>query len=226
MKTQARSILKIIEEQVSKWEMTKKEREKEKGRKPVIALSRQPGSGGLVLAKKLAEQIGLDLFDHELIEQVAQSSHMSTSIVETLDEKRRYTLEDWITATVQERHLLPDEYLRHLMKVVGTIGQHGGAVIVGRGAWLILPREQCLCVRVIAPFEDRVANIAKRLGVSLEEAKKQVVNAESNQHAFIRKYFHADLSDTLHFDLVVNTLKLSIDDAAEAVKAVLGQRGK
>jgi hypothetical protein len=112
-------------------------------RKPAISLvtvSREPGSGGKLIAQGIAERLDFDLFHQEVIHEMAQSAKVSTRVVESLDEKGLSMLEDWISAVVHRRHLWPDEYLQHLLKVVSTIGEHGRAVLVGRGANFILPK--------------------------------------------------------------------------------------
>lgn len=221
MKT-SRSMEKIIEEQVNKWELARQADEPKAATRPVVSVSRQPGAGGLALARQLAAKLSLDLFDREIIQQVAHSAKRSATVVETLDERGRWFVEDWIKATVSERHLSPDDYLRHLMRVVGTIGRHGGAVIVGRGASFILPRSECFGVRVIAPLEHRVTSVAREFGVAQDEARRRVIATESNRRAFVRKYFNEDISDPANYDLVINTFKVSIEDAAAVVRGFLG----
>jgi cytidylate kinase len=103
------------------------------------------------------------------------------------------------------------------MKVVCTIAEHGRAVIVGRGANFILPPEKRFSVRVVAPLDVRIQNIARRFGVSAEEAKRRVIRRESRRSAFIRQSFNADISDPIHYDLTITTGKLSIESAVEAV---------
>ena len=97
-----------------------------------------------------------------------------------------------------ERYLWPDQFIRHLMKVIGTIGRHGSAVIVGRGANFVLPADACLRLRVIAPYEKRVANLARRYQIAEDEARKQVLKTDADRRSFSRKYFYADISDSLH----------------------------
>lgn len=99
----------------------------------VITVSRESGSGGTLVAARLARELGFDPFHREVIQEMAESANISTRIVETLDERGLSVLEDSIAAITRDRHLWPDEFLKHLMKVVGTIGKHGRAVIVGRG---------------------------------------------------------------------------------------------
>ncbi|MBA7644196.1 Cytidylate kinase [subsurface metagenome] len=214
---------KIIDEQVKKWEIMRAQKTGKEEGLPVITVSREPGSGGLVVAERIAKQLGLDLFHGEIIQEIAESADTSARILETLDEKGLSVLDDWISTLVNRRHLWPDQYLKHLMKVIGTIGEHGRAVIVGRGASFILPREVRFRVRIVAPLEIRVKNVAHKFDVPSEEARRRVLRADSDRRAFVRKYFHADITDPVNYDLVINTGTLSIDAAVEAIKGGLGR---
>ena len=223
MKTKTRSVLKIIEEQAKKWQIMKAKDKKAAVVFPVITISREPGSGGRIVATVLAEKLGLDLFHQEIINEMAESAQVSSRILETLDEKGLSVLEEWITSLVDKRHLWPDQYLRHLMKVIGTIGKHGSAVIVGRGANFVLPPEGRIRVRIVAPLDVRVENVSSNFGVSAEDAKRRIIRTESERRAFIRKYFNADITDPINYDLVLNTGTLSIEAAANAIKNALEQ---
>ena len=215
---------KIIDEQVKRWEVMRAQKIEKEESLPVITVSREPGSGGRIAAKKIAEQLGLDLFHGEIIQEIAESADTSARILETLDEKGLSVLDDWISTLVNRRHLWPDQYLKHLMRVIGTIGKHGQAVIVGRGANFILPREAGFRVRIVAPLDTRVQNVAREFGVSSEEARRRVLRTESERRAFVRKYFNADITDPVNYDLVINTGTLSIDAAVEAITGGLGGR--
>jgi len=223
MKAKTRSIEQIIEEQVRRWQIIPAEKKKEEKEISVITISREAGSGGNILAKKLSEQLEYDLFYQEFIHDMAKSARVSVRLLETLDEKGVSVLEEWISSLVDKRHLWPDRYLQHLMKIIGTIGKHGRAVIVGRGANFVLPYDKRLSVRVIAPLETRIKNVSKAYDVTVEDAKTRVLTTESNRKAFIKKYFNDDIRDPLNYDLIINTETLSIDDAANAVKGALSQ---
>lgn len=226
MKTKTRSIHQIIEEQIQKWQLLKKEKKKETLKISVITISREPGSGGNVLAKLLAEKLDFDLFYQEVVHKIAESVRVSARILETLDEKGVSVLEDWISSLVHKQYLWPDQYLQHLMKVIGTIEKHGQAVIVGRGANFILPPDKRLSVRLVAPLETRVKNVAKDFNVGTEEARRRVIRADSDRRAFIRKYFNSDIENPLNYDMVLNTGTLSIGTAMEAIKRAMDQKAK
>jgi cytidylate kinase len=111
--------------------------------------------------------------------------------------------------------------MQHLMKVVGTIGKHGHAVIVGRGANFILPPEKRFSVRIVAPQTWRIKNVSRNFDISQEDAKRRVMRTESDRRAFIRKYFNADIADPTNYDLIINTATLNVDDAAEVISTAL-----
>jgi cytidylate kinase len=223
MKAKARSIEQIIEEQVRKWQITRTEEKKKDERISVITISREAGSGGNILAKRLSDQLEFDLFSQEFIHNMAESASVSVRLLETLDEKGASVLEEWISSIVDKRHLWPDQYLQHLMKIIGTIGKHGRAVIVGRGANFVLPPEKRLSVRVIAPLETRLRNASQKFSVSVDEARSRVLKTESDRKAFIKKYFNDDIRHPLNYDLIINTRMLSIDDAVNSVSGALSQ---
>jgi hypothetical protein len=131
-------------------------------------------------------------------------------------------IKNWIASLVHVRHLWPDQYLQHLMKVIGIIGKHGGAVVVGRGANYILPPENRFRVRVVAPLEVRIDHVARNFDASRDEARKRVIRTESDRRAFIRKYFNADISEPTQYDLVINTDNISIETAAKTVGSAIG----
>lgn len=154
---------------------------------------------------------------------MAKSAKASTRLLATLDEKALSVLQDWISTLVNRSHLWPDQYLKHLMNVIGSIGKHGCAVMVGRGANFILPPDGRFRVRIVAPLETRVQNVAREFGVTLDEAKRRVLRTDSDRRAFVRKYFHADITAPVNYDLVINTGTVSIDAAVEAIRGALGR---
>jgi cytidylate kinase len=223
MEPQNLSIEQFVTDQINKWKLRRqtKEEQLEKFSFRVITICTQPGSGGRTISRMLHEQISYDLFDKDIIQKISKSANMSTQVINTLEKERLTGVEDFISSLVKERYFYPGDYLRHLMKVLGTIARHGRAVIVGRGANFILPQEQRLSIYVTAPLETRVKNVAYEYKTTLEEARKRVVTRESRRRAFVRESFHADISDPLNYDLIINTDQLSLDAAVKAIIATI-----
>jgi cytidylate kinase len=212
----------LIEEQIHKWQIEQGKKYKNPLR-PVITLSRLPGAYGGQIAKKLSEDLNIDLFDQEIVEKISQNAHISKRIVETLDDQDRSIFDEWIAA-LGEDHMWSYEYLQQLTSVIAAIGAHGYAVIVGRGAGFMLPKTVCLRVLITAPLEKRVRNIMKLFSVSEAEARRNVMKVESERRAFIRQYFHADLTDPANYDVVINTENIDVDAATATVRELFNAR--
>lgn len=217
-----KTVTQIIEQQVHRWLIANREKPEEISGISVVTVSGEPGSGGRIVASRLAEKLGIDIFHKEIINEIAKSADVSAKLLETLDEQGLSTLDDWISSLVFDRHLWPDEYMQHLMKVIGAIGGHGRAVIVGRGANFILPSDKRFAVRIVAPQPWRIENVARQFDISKQDAKRRVMRTESERRAFIRKYFNADVADPTNYDIVINTATLRVENAVNVISAALG----
>ena len=207
----------LVEKQLGKWRLAMTERIKEKVKPgPVITLSRESGCGGTKIAQGIGKELGFDLMGGKIIQMIAESVEMSEKVICSLDEKEITKRDDWLTSLFETRHLWPDQYLHHLTKVIGTIGRHGNAVILGRGANFILPQKNTFRVRIIAAFDLRVKNATR---TTEDEAKRYLIKTDSDREAFIRKYFNADVKDPAYYDMVLNMRVISIDGAVKAIIA-------
>jgi cytidylate kinase len=205
------SIETFIKDQIGKWKT------QTQTHVPVITISSQPGSGGRIIAKGLSKRLLIDLFDRDIVKEIAESAHISGAVIETMEKERLTGIKDFISSLVDDRYLWPGVYLDHLMKVVAAIASHGNAVIVGRGANFLIPPEDHISIRVVAPLDVRVNNVAKTFGVTRDEAKRRVIHRENRRAAFIRQSFNADVADPNNYDLVINTRRGDMDAAAGAV---------
>lgn len=224
MKAQTRSIEALVDEQLKKWQLQTTERKIEKKKPgPVITISREPGSGGSEIARRLAKDLNMDLIGAQIIQKIAESADISTRIIQSLDEREVTRRDIWLESLFEKRHLWHDEYLFHLTKVIGTMGRQGNFIIVGRGAQYILPPEETFRLRFIAPMEFKIANVMRDFGSSHDDAKKYIIKTESDRLAYLRKHFNADWTDPSHYDMVINTGKLGIDVTVETIKAAFSQ---
>ena len=216
--TAPRSIDQIIEEQVRRWELSHRGAAGACRREPVITISRLSGCCARSVAEGFAQRLGFDVFHKEILHRVAESAHLSEAILKTVDEKTVSAVEEWVRSLFTERYLSGD-YFHHLCKVLMAIAEHGHAVIIGRGASLIIPPTCCLRVLLVAPVEERIRVVAQRDGLSREEAKSRVTRTDSERRAYIRQHFHADMLDPVHYDLVVNTAGLGREGSMAAIEA-------
>jgi hypothetical protein len=215
----SRSVEALVEEQVRRWRLLRERQETVETRR-VVTVTGQHGARGDELSRRVAADLGFDLFDREIIHLVAESAHLSDQVVAALDGKKREMLADWLAGFASRNYLSSAEYRYHLAHVIGAIAQQGGAVILGRGAHLLLQNE-ALRVLAIAPIEDRVRTVMAAEGLSDRAARRRIAEVESDRRAFILMHYHEEFADPSAFDIVVNTASLGLDGSSAAIRAAL-----
>jgi cytidylate kinase len=117
-----------------------------------------------------------------------------------------------------DTHLVSQaEYVRGLGRIVLLAAQHESTIFVGRGAQFILPRDQGLTVRLIAPLEQRIASIMDCEHCNRSHAKRYITDTDRGRHDFVRRYFHHDIADPHLYDLVINLARVEPEEAVELI---------
>ena len=188
---------------------------------PCVLFSRECGSRGAEIAHLVGERLQWQVFDSEIVEQIARRARVRTPLVESVDEHVRSHWRRSLHPFRERAGIKPETYLYHLHEVMLTLGHHGDVVIVGRGAQFVLPAACALRVRVVAPLSFRVARIVSARQWTMEAATEFVQKCESSRVDFIENVFHQDTTSPLNYDLVLNSGALNLGAAADIVLAAL-----
>jgi cytidylate kinase len=186
-----------------------------------IALSREVGARGTSVARVVGERLGWHVYDHELVELIAQEMRLRTSLLESVDERHVSWLEECLENFTSLPSVSESSYVRHLLETVLSLGAHGECVIVGRGTALVLPPATTLRVRLVAPLEDRIAFIRRQRGLSHEEAARYVEQVDRQRTHFTRDHFQKDPADAVNYDLIVNSGRFTVEECADVIIAGL-----
>lgn len=222
------SVGKLVERQIQTWKQAGGEKAAEEPKEkmgPYVTLSRDFGCGALEVAAALARNLRWQVYDKEIVDQIAEEAHVLNSVVESVDEKTRIWLDDYISRLWNREHLAPARYVEHLAHVVTTLAKHGKAILVGRGANYLLPAEAGVRVRLTASKEWREANLMESRGISEAEARRTVLEEDLNRLDFVRDHFHKDIQDPNHYDLVINVQGFRVEDVAAMIHRALIAKG-
>jgi hypothetical protein len=189
-----------------------------------ITISREFASGGSEIAKILGDQLGWQVYDKAILDYMSENMKVQKSILESVDEDASAWMRDWVTNLFVDPPLSHTAYCRNLIKVLLVIARHKKAIIVGRAAGLVLPRDKGLSVRIIAPLELRVQRYAREKGIPLVEAKKEVEKHDQGQRSFAKSFIHEKIDDPKYYDIICNTEKLTPTAVAKLIGRTLDQR--
>jgi cytidylate kinase len=203
---QPREVGAIIEEQVQGFEL-KPERATGSSQPiwPVVAISREFGTHGVLLGYRVAERLGFSFWDREIVTKIAHDLNTDEATVDRLDERTRGRIEELLGARIFNQQATSKSYIDRLRLIVGSICERGGAVIVGHGAQFLVEPRHALRVRLVAPFDFRVRGVMERMHVSLENATRGVRAGDRTRAEFIRTHFAQEAANPEHYDLVINT---------------------
>jgi cytidylate kinase len=204
----------------------------------VITISRQFGTGEVEFTNKLVDALGYPLFDEELIQQVAEELEVHTGVVRALDERLEPSAIQGALARIaggRWRRQLPTqrteggvrpEIVRTAVRsVVWEIGRRSDAIIVGRGAGVILgDLRGVLKLRLVAPLDDRVRRRVRDLGENVDDVEAEIRRVDGERRQYIRRMFNVDWEDPSLYDLVINTGRTDVDTAVKLSTTLLKEK--
>jgi len=176
----------------------------------IITISREMGSGGIPIAQKTAHKLGYRLIDGDAIEQVAPQYGLTREVLSQIDEKP--------PAFIAHLDRQIELGMNRIQLIVLEQALQGDVIIYGRGGQDILEGvDNVFRVRVIAPFDLRVERWAEREWIDPDLAYSLVRKSDQQRAGFIKYYHDRNWEDPLHYDLVINTAKLSEDTAVRQI---------
>ena len=179
--------------------------------KNVIAIGRQFGSGGHDIGKILAEKLGYDFYDAEIIQMTAGTTGYTPEFIKKNEEIMTNSLiydlvnQMYLNADMQDE-APKDKIFEAECQVVRNLAKKGNCVIVGRCADYVLRNSgNCLKVFFSAPLVSRIRRVAQRQNISEGEAKATVQKNEKLRADNYRYYTRRMWGAAGNFDLSLNT---------------------
>lgn len=183
-----------------------------------VAVSRESGSRGIVIAKRVAKQLDWSFYDQETLEYTAQEGHLSQQVFSQLDEQQIQWVEERFNHLLEHKSISDNPSIQQLTRVILAIGVRGEAVILGRGAGCVLPSASTLYVRVVAPLPDRIAFLSQLERLTPEQAAEQVCIRDQRRSQFVQTHFRRATMDLYQFDLILNSSQLGEEISSALVK--------
>ena len=193
-----------------------------------VAISRETGSRGGSIGKRVGRKLGWQVYNQEVMEYISQDGAIEYDAGADLTPAAAQWAEQRWQAVVRHCNLNAQPSVAALARIILTLGAQGEVVLIGRGAGTLLPQESTLNVRIVAAKDDRIAYVSQWLRMTPEEASEQVELRDRRRNAFVSTYFRGQTNDVHQFDLVLNSSLLGEDLCADlivqAAKAKLTSR--
>jgi len=192
----------------------------------IIALEREYGAGGSLVARELARRKGWQLLDQELTCEIARLAGVQEKAVAQHSERcdpllHRLAKVFWRgsyerSLPIEDQIFDADEMVELAHRIIERKGQEGNCVIVGRGApYILRKRSDTFRVFVYGSREEKIARLI-HLKMDEKQAAEQVDTIDSERAAFVRRYFQAEWPSRHLYHMLLNS-DPGIDYATEAV---------
>ena len=192
----------------------------------IITISRQFGSGGRELGKRLADKLGYDYYDNEIVTAVARGNGVDEGYVEQLIERgfsAGFSFNFAKTLSYSPTIINEDSMRLYLEqhKVLREIAKRGNAVIVGRAADIILSSYKPFNVFVYADMESKVKRCIERASDGEDTGEKELIKKIKKIDAGRRKYYgifsDTPWGDPENYHLMINTTGINIKEIIDPV---------
>jgi cytidylate kinase len=193
----------------------------------IITIEREYGSGGALIAEKLAGRLNWRLWDTALTAEIARLAQVTSEAVERRDEK----LDPWLYRLAKvfargsyERSLSveglgafdTDRMVKLVTQVIEEAASLGNCIVVGRGAPYILRDRPDVFHVFIYAAQDAKVRLLRELGKTEEEAIELVHTIDRDRAAFVKQYFGKDWPARCLYHLWVNA-GMGVDAAVEII---------
>ena len=213
---------------------------------PAITIRGLIGSGTYLVAPEVARIMNVRYVDRQILSEIAR--HLDTTVEEVADiDHVPWGLRGRIAKELGRAfeqisagpvapfdlgpHYVPtgevlteEKYISALGSVIHDMVETESVVLVSRGAQMVLKDHPgSLHVYLQAPMEVRIPSVIDYFHISREDAEKKIEELYKAHKAYIKKYFKAAVEDMEHYDLIINTRKISLKEAINMIVSLVGE---
>lgn len=197
----------------------------------IITIGRQYGSGGREIGAKLAEELGIKLYDKEMLSRAAKESGICKELFETHDEKPTnsflYSLVmdtysmGYSSGTFSEMPLNHKVFLAQL-DAIKKIAEEGPCVLVGRCADYALENcDDVMSVFIRADLNARIRRVARIYDLTDAKAKDMILKTDKKRASYYNYFTNKRWGDAESYDFCLSSSELGIDGTVEMLKKMI-----
>lgn len=205
-------------------------------KKTIITIGRQYGSAGHEIGATIAHDMGVKLYDKEMLKRAAKESGLCEELFETHDEKPTHS---FLYSLVMDTYSLgyssstyADMPINHKIflaqfEAIKKIANEGPCVIVGRCSdYALEDYDNVVNVFIYADLEQRIRRVARIYNLTDAQAKDLIVKTDKKRASYYNYYTNKIWGDAKNYDLCLNSAKLGVGGTAKAIMDYVALKNK
>lgn len=185
----------------------------------IITISREFGSGGRTIGKKVAESLGIPCYDRELIHKIAQESGFAEEYIQDAGE---YSPGGFLASALSNRSFGPtnEDYLWEIQwKIITELAEKESCVIVGRCAdYILRDKADCLTAFIHASMDYRADRIVRVYGEREVSPQERLRDKDKRRAAYHRFYTDMKWGDAKNYQITLDSGKLGIEQCVKILQ--------
>ena len=206
----------------------------------VVTISREVGSGGRTVGRKLAEKLCVRYSDKDLINALREKFNLTASNIEELKSQKKNWLADFVkwVAPMPKQNLFVDDDSKYIQEfrsrvttddvfkaeteILKAIAEEGPCVIAGRSGFFVLKDcPQKVDIFITASRTSRMARIMRKQNLTEEQAAAVIDGVDQSRENYVQRYTGTSRYDARNYDLVINMDHLTEDKAVDLILAYI-----
>ena len=203
----------------------------------VITISRELGSGGRTIGRKLAAQLNVRYSDKNLIKDLMEKFKLTTYEIERIKGKKKNWLADFLEAVApvpnsgafvgfdpikgndwNNSSVKADDIFEAESDILRGIADEGSCVLAGRSGFFVLKNHpNKVDIFIKAPLEKRIARVMKKQGLTEKEAQEVIASVDKSRENYVQRWAGVSRYDARNYDLVLNVGDMTDDEAVAII---------
>ena len=194
----------------------------------VIAITRTCGSGATSIGKILAKNLGVEIYDRNILRLASDDSGISEELFARADEDQKQSLLFRASQKVYTGGLIPPEkedftsnnnLFNYQAKVLRELADESNYVVIGRAADYVLRDKPGLVrVYIYASREKCIEKEMNRQKIDWKTADKFITKTDKYRRDYYRYFTGQEWENMQNYDLCINTTQMTYEQAAKAIQ--------
>lgn len=185
----------------------------------VITITRQFGSMGRPIARKMAEMLGIEYYDRDLVDQAAQKLNLPVSVINEEEERASSLSKNpffrMASPLGSGTTVTQDKIFEAQQNIIKFLAEKETCIIVGRCADFTLSEmENAIHIYIYASYEARLEHCIKDLGMEELEARKMIAAVDKARESYHVNFTGYTPDDKSHKDILIDSSLLGVDGTA------------
>lgn len=195
--------------------------------KYVITIARQFGSLGRPIAARMAEILGIEYYDRDIVDAAAKKMKLPVSTISDADETVSNGFFQMMFPLGQSGIRMQHDVFDTQREIILNIADKGNCIIVGRCADYILESvKNHLRIYIYASYDQRLKNCTSTLKMTEESAKRMIREVDKVREAYHRHYAGYAPEDVNYKDILIDSGMLGVEGTAQYLAELVRERFK